>query len=1418
MQKNRKWRGVFWGSMVAIFSIIASGETMADTHVDVYDMPACYQEAEGLELSVNGENVPIIEYTDLYNHANFSFDGEVEVKITIPAEEEIKDFTISPLAHGLEGTVNGNELTFSLEESKYLLIKINDYKVLALAADEREMDVPAPEGSGIYNIAKAPYNGTGSTPENPNSALQKAIDDANKAGGGTVYVPNGVYYTKNIILKSNVSLYLEPSAVIRATGNWEDYQRHYRKNGLKMDGTWFITNEPGAENIRIYGRGFLDGNGHLMRQKGHLNHLLLTMQLSGLNIDGITIKDAGFWMVVISRSDDINIQNVKLYNENLKDYENDAIDICESQDVLVQHAIAISEDDTYSTKTWNKDTDIAEKWVGEPEELNRVTFDDCLGWSRCCSFKVGAGCSQPMRNITFQNSYSYNSMVAMKVTPAYADAGEYSYVENTVFENIDVEGSYPHNGEWFNCMWLQLEAQNDNIPIYDTLLKNINVRELHPQTSKSRLNGRSNAKFEGVVMDHITLPDQKEPAKTLEEIGINTNGYYEGLIILPGEIHMDEKNIVLHDDFNDGLNKTEASEGVKHDLFSGYNSGGVIRTSKQGDAYVIYDAQNAGGIELRVNSYQDNRFPVNVFASNDEYGDTMEWQAVTLGDPVHGDYSDTEMIKFWKWDTYEGSLPEGVKYVKIELPVPTGTEKMWWLLLDDVLLYSDEEIQPSIEMRPSQEEVRIKTRDKKTLYPIIKNMKDPVITYASSDETVAVVDENGVVTALEQGETVVTAALKGTGKTASARIYAYKEAEDVALFETAIVLDKGEVYQLEALVTPEDSQEKVRWTSTNSQIVAVDEDGQVTALKYGKAVIWCETENHKKASCSVEVARKDVKLLLHDPLDNPEFPEGMLAYEATENLNYDVFNKVTDGGVKRLNNEKDAYLIYEVHGAEYVQYKLDYNTETQQVQDEIDVFVSKDGEEWVSAEMEDVDLFSGIRSGWNQVTRINTEAFEKEIRYIKLAIPQIKDLGGKGTRFWALIIDDVEIYGKRDEVEKITVEGPAKVKEGEEASYTAAVVPDSAEEQSVVWSVTDPSGQETQLAEIDSATGILKALKTGKIRVTAKAVDESGISGSLDVEIVKDAILVDTIVIQGETVLGFHETAEYTALIFPENADDQRVEWLLEDMGHEDIAVISEDGVVETGEIEGTFVIKASASDASRAVGTLKVRVQEEVEEKIPVEEIEIEGPDQVKQGEKVRYKAIATPANATKKDVVWTVENLDGRASISENGTLTAKTPGEVRIIAAATDGSGVTEERVVEIMKRKSGSSGSGGSSEGGGSSSRSVKRYYAASAGSASGWRKDDRGWWLAVGTDGYAKDEWKLVDGKWYFFDRDGYMVTGWKRLNQNQWYYMMEDGAMAAGWLFIDGEWYYFYPSGEMAADVTTPDGYFVDGSGRWNKR
>jgi polygalacturonase len=66
----------------------------------------------------------------------------------------------------------------------------------------------------VYNVKK--YGAKGDGKNIDTKAIDKAIDAANAAGGGTVYFPAGDYLSVTIHLKSNVALYIDQGATIVA--------------------------------------------------------------------------------------------------------------------------------------------------------------------------------------------------------------------------------------------------------------------------------------------------------------------------------------------------------------------------------------------------------------------------------------------------------------------------------------------------------------------------------------------------------------------------------------------------------------------------------------------------------------------------------------------------------------------------------------------------------------------------------------------------------------------------------------------------------------------------------------------------------------------------------------------------------------------------------------------------------------------------------------------------------------------------------------------------------------------------------------------------------------------------------------------------------------------------------------------------
>lgn len=127
---------------------------------------------------------------------------------------------------------------------------------------------------------------------------------------------------------------------------------------------------------------------------------------------------------------------------------------------------------------------------------------------------------------------------------------------------------------------------------------------------------------------------------------------------------------------------------------------------------------------------------------------------------------------------------------------------------------------------------------------------DKTVQWSSDNPSVATVDQNGHVTAVNRGDATITASVGDVSAKCSVSVFV--PVTSVTLNSTNLTLLIGETALLEATVLPEDADDiNVIWRSSCPEVATVD-GGKITALDFGQTVITAQAGSIS-ASCQVTV-------------------------------------------------------------------------------------------------------------------------------------------------------------------------------------------------------------------------------------------------------------------------------------------------------------------------------------------------------------------------------------------------------------------------------------------------------------------------------------------------------------------------------------------------------------------------------------
>ncbi len=235
-----------------------------------------------------------------------------------------------------------------------------------------------------FVVTKFGAKGDGKT--DASAAIRKAIEACAKAGGGRVVVPEGVFLTGPIRLRSHVNLHLAKGAVVRFSTDPARYLPPVltRWEGVELMGTSPLVYALDEESIAVTGEGTLDGGADAEHwwpwkargtagQQGDRDRLLRMAEegvpvvervfgegnrlrppfvepyrCRNVLIEGVTITNAPFWVIHPVLSRNVTVRNVKVVSHGPN---NDGCDPESSSDVLIEDSLFDTGDDCIALKS-----------------------------------------------------------------------------------------------------------------------------------------------------------------------------------------------------------------------------------------------------------------------------------------------------------------------------------------------------------------------------------------------------------------------------------------------------------------------------------------------------------------------------------------------------------------------------------------------------------------------------------------------------------------------------------------------------------------------------------------------------------------------------------------------------------------------------------------------------------------------------------------------------------------------------------------------------------------------------------------------------------------------------------------------------------------------------------------------------------
>ncbi|MBN2327216.1 MAG: glycoside hydrolase family 28 protein [Candidatus Omnitrophica bacterium] len=336
----------------------------------------------------------------------------------------------------------------------------------------------------VYSVKD--YGAIGDGRQSDQQAIQKAIDECARQGGGEILLPAGDYLSGELHLRSRVTLHLTAGATLWAGTNPADYAQGGRGRLLTADG---------ADHIAVVGQGTIHGQGvadygsrwGVPEAPSFRTGILLFEDCRHVAIRDVTILYSDSWTVHLKKCENVTIDGITILN-NIRRLNSDGIDPNSCRNVHISNCRITAGDDCIVLKTT------------EEEACENIVVTNCTLETTTTAIKLGTESRGDFRDIHFSNCTIKNTRTGIGF---FMKDG--SLMERVTFSNISIETprQHPYPMDVYP-IFMDIEKRRAETPIgkiRDVIFQNIQIHS----GSGILIQGMPESLIENLTLQNISL-------------------------------------------------------------------------------------------------------------------------------------------------------------------------------------------------------------------------------------------------------------------------------------------------------------------------------------------------------------------------------------------------------------------------------------------------------------------------------------------------------------------------------------------------------------------------------------------------------------------------------------------------------------------------------------------------------------------------------------------------------------------------------------------------------------------------------------------------------------------------------------------------------------------------------------------------